>query len=193
MTATLRKINDEVFVADDAIVRLGGDQVEFLKQQAAKSPRRRSRICAHRHSGDTLHEMLIALCADSYVHPHKHLNKSESFHIIEGRLDVVVFDDSGAVMEVIELGDVSSGRPFFYRLADSLFHTLLIRSDFLIMHEVTNGPFTAGDAVVAPFAPPEERREEARDYIAGLERVVATHPSTPAAPARPEHKVSVGE
>jgi cupin fold WbuC family metalloprotein len=172
MTAALRKINDEVFVADDAIVRLGADQVEFLKQQASKSPRRRSRICAHRHSDDALHEMLIALCADSYVHPHKHVNKSESFHIIEGRLDVVVFDDSGAVMEVIELGDASSGRPFFYRLADSLFHTLLIRSDFLIMHEVTNGPFTAGDALVAPFAPPEERRDEALQYMAGLERIV---------------------
>lgn len=175
MTGAIRKINDEVFVADDAIVRLGADHVTFLKQQAATSVRRRARICAHRHSGDALHEMLIALHADSYVHPHKHVNKTESFHVIEGRIDVVVLDDSGAVIEVIELGDVSSGRPFFYRLADSLFHTLLIRSDFLIMHEVTNGPFTAGDAILAPFAPPEGRREEALTYIAGLMSAVATH------------------
>jgi cupin fold WbuC family metalloprotein len=174
MTRAIRKISDEVFVAEDSIVRLGAADIAFLKQQAAASPRRRARICAHRRSEDTLHEMLIALQGDSYVHPHKHIGKSESFHIIEGRLDVAMLDDSGAIREVIELGDVSSGKPFFYRLADSCFHTLLIRSDYLIMHEVTNGPFSPGDAVLAPFAPPESRRAEVLAYLAGLEREAAT-------------------
>lgn len=179
MTGVIRKISGEVFVADDSIVRLGAADVAFLKQQAAASPRRRARICAHRRSEDTLHEMLIALRSDSYVHPHKHIGKSESFHIIEGQLDVAMLDDSGALMEVIELGDVYSGKPFFYRLAHSCFHTLLIRSDYLIMHEVTNGPFTPGDAKLAPFAPPESRRDEALAYLAGLKRAAATHGHTP--------------
>src|SRR5882757_7789960 len=141
MTIALRKINDEVFVVDDAIVRLGAEQVLFLKQRAAASGRGRARICAHRYGGDALHEMLIAISVDSYIRPHKHPQKTESFHIIEGRVDVVVFDDTGAILEVIELSDFSSGKPFYYRLADSLFHALLIHGDFLVMHEVTNGPF----------------------------------------------------
>lgn len=178
MTGAVRKIGDGVFVAEDGIVRLGATDIGFLKREAAASPRRRARICAHRSSQDTLHEMLIALRRDSYVHPHKHIDKSESFHIIEGRLDVAMLDDAGAIMEVIELGDVSSGKPFFYRLADGCFHTLLIRSDYLILHEVTNGPFSPGEATLAPFAPPESRREEALAYLAGLERAVATHRHT---------------
>lgn len=36
--------------------------------------------------------MLIVMAKGSYIRPHKHKNKSESFHIIEGLLDVIVFD-----------------------------------------------------------------------------------------------------
>lgn len=175
MTTALRKVSDEVFVADDPIVRLGADEVRFLKQQAASSSRMRARICAHRDNSDTLHEMLIAVRADSYIRPHKHLRKSESFHIIEGSVDVVVLDDSGRIIEVVELGDFASGKPFFYRLSDNLFHTLIIHSDFLIMHEVTNGPFVINEALYAPFAPADDERDLARAYVAQLERIVDSH------------------
>jgi cupin fold WbuC family metalloprotein len=171
----LRKINDEVYVAEDRIVRIGQEWMTFLKESAVASLRRRARICAHRSNEDRLHEMLIAICADSYIRPHKHLGKSESFHIVEGIVDIVVFDDDGAIREVIALGDATSGRSFFYRLSDSLFHTLLIRSEVLVVHEVTNGPFQRDEAVLAPFAPPEDRREEARAYIAAVSRAVAQH------------------
>jgi cupin fold WbuC family metalloprotein len=166
----LRKINDEVFIAQTHIVRLGAQQVDFLKRQAASNQRRRARICAHRANEDRLHEMLIAIAADSYIHPHKHLSKVESFHIVEGSVDVVVFDDAGAIVEVLELGDISTGRSFYYRLSDSLYHTLLIHGDVLVVHEVTNGPFLREQTILAPFAPAESQRDEARAYMAGVAR-----------------------
>lgn len=172
MTLALRKINDEVFVADERIVRLGAEQMSFLKAQALSSKRRRARICAHRSNDDALHEMLIAISSDSYIHPHKHTRKVESFHIVEGLVDVVVFDDFGAIVDVVELGGVSTGKNFYYRLSDSLFHTLLIRSDFLVVHEVTNGPFVAHETILAPFAPPESRYDDALAYIADVRRAV---------------------
>ena len=172
MTLALRKISDEVFVADESIVRLGSEQVSFLKQQALSSYRKRARICTHRSNDDALHEMLIAISADSYIHPHKHTRKVESFHIVEGLVDVVVFDDLGVVVDVVELGDVSTGKNFYYRLSDSVFHTLLIHSDFLIVHEVTNGPFVPNETILAPFAPPESRYDEALAYIADVGRTV---------------------
>ena len=174
MTAALRKINNEVFVAEESIVRLGAEQISFLKQQALSSNRKRARICTHRSNDDALHEMLIAISADSYIQPHKHTRKVESFHIIEGLVDVVVFDDAGAIVDVVELGDVLNGKNFYYRLSESMFHTLLIHSDFLIVHEVTNGPFVANETILAPFAPPESRHDEALSYVADLGRIVAT-------------------
>lgn len=171
----LRKINDEVFIAEDTIVRLGDAEIAFLKKQAKISPRKRARICAHKTNDDALHEMVIVISADSYIHPHRHVGKSESFHIVEGEVDVVVFDDTGKLSEVIQLGAPASGRCFYYRLSESAFHTLLIRSDYLIVHEVTNGPFDRDRTVLATFAPTEDREEEARAYMQRVSTQVAQY------------------
>lgn len=155
----LRKLSEEVFVAEDAIVRLGQAELDLIRHQAAVSPRRRARICAHRDHSDAVHEMFIAISADSYIHPHKHLGKGESFHIVQGQVDVVVFDDDGELLDVVELGDRGSRKDFFYRLSTSLFHTLLIPADVLVVHEVTKGPFDPQRTVLAPFAPSEHEPE----------------------------------
>lgn len=175
MTAALRRINNEVFVADESIVRLGAEEITFLKQQALSSNLKRARICTHRSNDDALHEMLIVISADSYIHPHKHTSKVESFHIIEGVVDVVLFDDAGVIVDVVKLSDVSTGKNFYYRLSDSLFHTLLIHSDYLVLHEVTNGPFVAKETILADFAPPESRPDDALAYVAVLGRAVTAH------------------
>jgi cupin fold WbuC family metalloprotein len=171
----MKKINDEVFFADESIVRLRNHDLSFLKDKAQLSKRKRARICTHRSNDDGLHEMLIAIYADSYIHPHKHTSKIESFHIIEGLVDIVVFNDDGAIFDVVRMGAFSTGKSFYYRLSDSLFHTLLIKSEFLIVHEVTNGPFVADETILAPFAPLESRYDEVLTYVADLKHVVANH------------------
>ena len=173
----LRKVNDGVFVSQDLIVTIGPAEIAFVKAQAAANGRKRARICAHKSNDDTLHEMVIAISAQSYIHPHKHLGKSESFHIVEGAVDVVVFDDGGAVADIIELGDPTTGRFFFCRLAPGAFHTLLIKTDFLVVHEVTNGPFSGEETVLAPWAPPEDQFAETRKYIRHVAQLVKAHNS----------------
>lgn len=169
------RINNEVFVARDPIARFGDEEVAFLRQQAQANPRRRARICAHRSNDDALHEMLIAISSESYIHPHRHANKSESFHIVEGAVDVVIFDDEGGIADVIQLGPSGSGRQFFYRLSESRFHTLLIRSDYIVIHEATNGPFTKDGTALAPFAPAETEPELARQYLKQVSDQVAQY------------------
>jgi cupin fold WbuC family metalloprotein len=171
----LRKVNDEVFIAQDPIVKIGPIEIAFVKAQAAGNGRQRARICAHKTNDDTLHEMLIAITAQSYIHPHKHIGKSESFHIIEGAVDVVVFDDNGSITEIIELGDPTSGRFLYYRLGQSAFHTLLLKTDFLVVHEATNGPFLQEKTVLAPWAPAEGRYAETGEYMKRIARLAMEH------------------
>ena len=137
--------------------------------------RKRARICTHRSNDDALHEMLIAISADSYIHPHKHINKIESFHIVEGLVDMVVFDDFGGVVDVVELGDVSTGKNFYYRLSDSMFNSLLIHSDFLVVHEVTNGPFVENETTLAPFAPSESNCDDVHAYSEDVGRAMIAY------------------
>ena len=85
----------EVRYATDAIVLVDGGDVADLKRAAEENARRRVRLCAHHSRDDRLHEMLIVHTHDTYVRPHKHLGKSESFHIIEGDVDVVAGGEVG--------------------------------------------------------------------------------------------------
>jgi cupin fold WbuC family metalloprotein len=152
----LREAGDGVYVATSPVIAFTGAEVAWLKQRAAATARGRARLCAHRSSGDPLHEMLIVLDASTYVRPHRHRAKSESFHVIEGRLTVILFDDGGAVRRVLALGDYASGRAFFFRLDESAYHTVLPEPGGAVIHETTNGPFDPADTERAPWAPAED-------------------------------------
>jgi cupin fold WbuC family metalloprotein len=157
--------NPEVFVAESDVVSVSDKDIDFLKEQALANPRKRARICAHRDSAAALHEMIIAIAQGSYLRPHKHIGKSESFHIIEGDAHVVLLDDNGEITRVIALGARGTGKSPFYRLSDDQFHMLVVQSEILVMHEVTDGPFIREQTIQAAFAPDEAETEKATAYL----------------------------
>jgi len=146
----------EVFYNKEDIAQVGDDWLARLKQAAAESPLRRSRLCLHRSNDDPIQEMILALCRDVVFRPHRHLRKSESFHIIEGELYVMVFSDAGQVLRTIHMGPPGSGWTFCYRLGVSAWHAILPRTDFVVFHEITVGPFNPNEpAQFARWAPVE--------------------------------------
>ena len=147
------KENQEIYKAKSSIVKINDQDISYLKNNVLHTPYKRIRICAHQDISHLLHEMVIVIAKGSYVRPHKHINKSESFHMIEGQLDVVIFNDEGNIFEVISMGDISSGKNFFYRLSANHFHSLILKSDLVIFHETTQGPFLKSDTIWAPWSP----------------------------------------
>src|SRR2546422_3473323 len=115
----LRKISDEVFYTDGDIVSFAAADLEFLKQQTLRNRRKRARLCTHRNVDDPLHEMIIVNLHDTYVRPHKNTNKPKSFQMLEGVMDVVVFDDAGHVTGATRLGAYASGYPSYFRLHET--------------------------------------------------------------------------
>jgi cupin fold WbuC family metalloprotein len=170
----------EVFLAEGPIAAIGKADLDMLKAAAKTNPKRRARINAHPDDEDALHEMIIAIDASSYIRPHKHPGKSEAFHVIEGEVDIVVFKDDGRIDQIIPLGAPGSHRSFYYRMSKPFFHTLVILSDVLIVHEITNGPFRPQGAVFAEFAPDESETAKAETWQADLIRRVAALQGTPA-------------
>jgi cupin fold WbuC family metalloprotein len=168
----VRKQNEEVLYADDMIVKVGRQDIELLKAKAEMNTRKRIRVCAHKTVEDSFHEMLIVHTRETYVRPHKHLNKPESFHLIEGSAQVVVFDDSGDILEVVQMGDYSSGKQFYYRMSQPLYHTVLITSDHLVFHEAANGPFVRSDTVFPSWAPDGSDLPAQRKFMTQLSQAV---------------------
>ncbi len=109
--------------------------------------------------------MLIVHTKGNYIRPHKHNNKSESWHIIIGMADVVLFDETGNILEVISVGDMSSSEIFYYRTNNPIFHSMLIRSQHFVFHEITSGPFDQNDTIFAPWSPEEKNSLKVEEFM----------------------------
>lgn len=151
------EVGEEVLYTRDPITTVNEVDIDSLKARASVNRRRRVRLCAHPDVQDALHEMLIVHYKGNYVPPHKHLGKCESFHMIEGALRVVLFDDEGNIRDVIRLdASISEDSFLYYRLFNDVYHTILLTSEVVVFHETTNGPFSEGEVIFPEWAPVDE-------------------------------------
>ena len=162
----------EVIQSTNEIIMIERRDLELVRNNATISSKKRSRICFHKSSTDKLHEMLITLNKGCYIRPHRHGQKAESFHIIEGLAYVVIFNDDGIIADVIALGDYHSQRNFYYRIDAPYFHTVVVLSSQLVFHETTTGPFNKEDTTFAPWSPPEEDLQNQQEFINQLMKAI---------------------
>ena len=163
--------NDEVLYPDEDCVVLSLPDIDELKHMAMMNHRKRIRLCAHQHPKHKLHEMFIVHTKGCYVRPHKHLNKIESISILEGEADIVLFSDDGKIENIVEMGTPISGKKFFHRMEKPIYHTLLIHSNFLVFHEITEGPFIKNSDIFPEWAP-KEGESEINDFISKIQSLV---------------------
>jgi len=132
------------------------DTVEAL---AAESPRLRMNYNFHSGPADNPHRFLNVLLRGTYIPPHRHLKppKSESFLVLEGKADVIIFDDHGAVTARYQLGvDSPAGRMWGIDIPPGVWHTILARTARVVCFEVKPGPWVPStDKEFANWAPAE--------------------------------------
>ena len=146
-----------VFYNSETVVEVGEDWYEKLKRCAYEADMKRARFCLHHNPTDPLHEMIIVFHHDTLVRPHRHHGKSESFHLVFGEIDIILFGDEGDPVRVVQLGERHTGKSQIYRLGGALWHSVVVRSEYAAIHEVTNGPFRPEESDFAPWAPAEGR------------------------------------
>jgi cupin fold WbuC family metalloprotein len=169
---TYHQESEEVLYPKEALVTADQTDIKIFKQLSAHNLRKRIRLCTHIEQTDSLHEMLILHTKGTYVRPHKHPGKSESTHIIEGLVDLILFDERGRIERIIRMGDYASGRTFYFRMAAPIFHTLIIRSEVLVFHETTNGPFAKNTNIFAPWAPVDTDVDLINHFMVELEEKI---------------------
>jgi cupin fold WbuC family metalloprotein len=160
-----------VFYTSRPFVLADAALLAFLKAAAARTPLRRARLCAHPDPGAAQHDMLIVSAAGTYVAPHRHPVKTESFVVLEGEADCLLFEADGRIADVVRMGSTGSGQPFFYRMPVNRYHSLAIRSEVLVFAESTMGPFSSAATENAPWAPGATETEAGLAFIrAAIER-----------------------
>jgi cupin fold WbuC family metalloprotein len=135
------EINEEVLYTKESVNKISKADMDFLKDRSYTNKRKRIRLCTHENFDDSVHEMFIVHHSGNYVPPHRHSSKVESYHVIEGELEIIVFSDDGVILDIVRLDHESQEGYFYFRIPKGLYHTVLAVSDTVVFHEITNGPF----------------------------------------------------
>jgi cupin fold WbuC family metalloprotein len=140
------------------------DMLGPLKEKALASRRLRTNHNFHSGNEDNPHRFLNVMARGTYVPPHRHLDplKSETFLILEGKVGLFLFDDSGKVT----LAEVVGGSQ---RLGADIpagaWHTLAVLTPFVVSFEVKPGPYVARSDKDIPAWAPQEGEPGARAYL----------------------------
>lgn len=142
----------EAFYAQGPLKTVGPDAVAALKERLKDKPGGQVRVCLHESpAANGSQDMLIVLGAAHHSKTHKHLNKEETYHIVEGRLRLELYDAQGKKTSTLTLGAPGSGLPFMARIPRDTWHATFPEGGFAVFHESRPGPFEPGDNQYAPW------------------------------------------
>jgi cupin fold WbuC family metalloprotein len=143
-------------------ITLGAEDLAALREAARGSDRRRAARPVHKSYADPVQRVLMAAEWSTYVGPHRHPDKPwEMMVLLEGEIDVLLFDDAGVLRERYELR--ADGRRVIEYAADH-FHAAVVGSPGAVVMEVKEGPYEPTTAKLLPDWAPEEGTPDAPDF-----------------------------
>ena len=147
----------------EARVALSPAQIEELKTRARNEPARRARLCLHPKPEAHFQDMLIALCRDSYVRPKRQGDRLKSYHLIEGRMLVVFYDEAGGIVERLRFDRRREDCPLVFRFNCNVWHSVFPLSEIAVFREIIEGAFRANE--YAPWSPDGKNTDEVQKLM----------------------------
>lgn len=130
-------------------VTVSKEMIDKLKEISKANEKRNARFCLHNLPSASLHDMIILEYRDKKCRkPHKHLEKDETLHMIEGEMLVLIFNDAGKLLEKVILSPENN---FSYRANKGFYHVWLPKTEYVIYREIKQGPFKQEDNVPPEF------------------------------------------
>jgi len=140
-----------------------------LLLEAQKSERKRTHYNLHQSYNDPVQRMCIALQKGTYVRPHHHpqANKWELIITLKGSIGLVVFDQSGVIIqkEVLRAGDSLCGM----ELTPNTWHTIFPISKEAVIMEVKEGPYIPAQESDFTEWSPKEGSGEVHHFLKWVE------------------------
>jgi cupin fold WbuC family metalloprotein len=148
-----------MLIAMNEVKLISDSLFDSVAALASASPRLRMNHNFHSFAADNPHRFLNVLLRGTYIRPHRHAvpPKSESFLVLEGIADVILFDNNGTVTARHRLGAQSpEGHLWGVDIEPGVWHTILPRTERVVCFEVKPGPWVpATDKEFAGWAPAE--------------------------------------
>lgn len=157
--------NYVIFNKEDKI-KLDLDFISDLKKRAQDNDSKKITFCLHKCHEDKVHEMINVYPKDLYIRPHKHPSKTETKHVIEGKMLMIMYDDNGEVNEKFVLSEKNLGKCFTYRIEKNYYHSIIPITDVVVFHEIINGPYLGiNDSIFPEWAPDNNDIKGIKEFI----------------------------
>ena len=148
------------------MIKITTDLLTEVSEKAQKSARLRMNYNFHPELGDPVQRMLNAMEPWTYVRPHKHDAKEESFVLLKGKILAVVFDDEGTIRDHAILSQETG--VLGVEFEENSYHMLTSLETGSVVYEIKEGPFIPhAEETSAPWAP----KEDSADAKGFLEKV----------------------
>lgn len=155
---------ERVCVVDAALI-------EELKARALGSRLGRYRLCMHHSCDEPMQDMIVVHCRGNYSRPHYHPNAAMSYTMIEGRMDVLLFDNAGVVTQRVRMGTPGDvyAEAVSLRLSTGVIYTPVCISETAVFHETLGAPNPGGtETLYAAWSPADDEPER----IAAFQRAL---------------------
>ena len=140
-----KKAKSKAFFFKKEITVFDEKFLSFLEKNYSKY-KKDIRICMHMNTSDKHHDMVLLNQKKNFYSkwlknekkgslPHKHLDRGETYHVIKGKMAVVLFNNHGTIKYTCVLNQNS-----IFRTPINTFHTQIPLTKYVIFHESRTGP-----------------------------------------------------
>jgi cupin fold WbuC family metalloprotein len=158
--------------------RITEDLLNELDRKAQASPRLRTNHNLHEGNEAAIQRLAVKLRRGTYIRPHRHPARWELGLVIQGRMDLVLFDDQGRLMERITMTPMRG--TLGVELPVAQWHSYVCVSDAATFFEVKEGPYDPKtSSEFAAWAPPEgdAQAQAYLEWMATAKPGASFHPS----------------
>jgi cupin fold WbuC family metalloprotein len=145
------------------MIKIDVGLVDAVSARAKLSPRLRMNHNFHPELNDPVQRLLNALEPWTYIRPHKHTQKEESFVLLRGTVLAVVFNDDGSIRDHFILN--SDKGNFGLEFEENSYHMLTALEPGSVVYEIKEGPYIPhSDESSAPWSP-KEGTPEGKEFL----------------------------
>jgi len=148
------------------MIKIDMDLLNEVSAKAKLSPRLRMNHNFHPELNDPVQRLLNALEPWTYIRPHKHVLKEESFVLLRGTVLAIIFNDDGTIRDHFILN--SSIGHLGVEFEENTYHMLTALEPDSVVYEIKEGPYiphTEGSS--APWSP-QEGTPDGKKFLAGI-------------------------
>ncbi len=150
---------------------IGLQKLDELSLQAQQSPRKRINYNLHHSDEAACHRLLNAMEPDSYIQPHRHLekDKDETLIVLRGEMGLILFDEQGNIEGKALLGPARDR--MVVNIPHGTFHAWISLEERSVFFEAKAGPYRPLTRSEKAAWAPGEGEESSAAYLASLKRL----------------------